>query len=36
MDIPKVFLPLAMDAKGQTHFKKMVNGKFFLGTDAIK
>ena len=30
-DMPQVFLPFAMDAKGQTLYEKMAEGKFLLG-----
>jgi len=32
MDMPQVFLPFATDAKGQTLYKKMAEGKFVLGS----
>src|SRR6267154_9135 len=31
VDMPQVFLPFAPDAKGQTLYEKMVEGKFLLG-----
>ena len=31
IDMPQVFLPFATDAKGQTLYNKMLNGKFLLG-----
>ncbi len=31
VDMPQVFLPFATDAKGQTLYEKMVDGKFLLG-----
>ena len=31
VNIPQVCLPFAMDAKGQTLYEKMVEGKFFFG-----
>ena len=31
IDMPQVFLPFATDAKGQTLYEKMVEGKFLLG-----
>ena len=30
-DMPQVFLPFATDAKGQTLYEKMAEGKFLLG-----
>ena len=32
VDMPQIFLPFAMDAQGQTLYKKMVEGKFLLGS----
>lgn len=31
VDMPQVFLPLAMDAKRQTLYEKVQTGKFLLG-----
>ena len=31
VEMPQVFLPFATDAKGQTLYEKMVDGKFLLG-----
>jgi hypothetical protein len=31
VDMPQVFLPFATDAKGQTLYEKMAEGKFLLG-----
>jgi hypothetical protein len=31
VEMPQVFLPFATDAKGQTLYEKMVEGKFLLG-----
>ncbi len=31
VEMPQVFLPFAPDAKGQTLYEKMVEGKFLLG-----
>jgi len=31
IEMPQVFLPFATDAKGQTLYDKMLNGKFLLG-----
>jgi hypothetical protein len=30
VDMPQVFLPFATEAKGQTLYEKMVEGKFLL------
>jgi hypothetical protein len=30
-EMPQVFLPFATDAKGQTLYEKMLNGKLLLG-----
>jgi hypothetical protein len=32
VELPQVFLPFATDAKGQTLYEKMVEGKFLLGS----
>ena len=32
VDMPQIFLPFATDAKGQTLYKKMAEGKFVLGS----
>ena len=32
VEMPQVFLPFATDAKGQTLYEKMVDGKFLLGS----
>src|SRR6266478_9903258 len=34
VDMPQVFLPFATDAKGQTLYEKMVEGKFCWGMDS--
>ena len=31
VDMPQVFLPFATEAKGQTLYEKVVEGKFLLG-----
>jgi len=31
VEMPQVFLPFATDAKGQTLYEKMTEGKFLLG-----
>src|SRR5712691_12014786 len=31
VDMPQIFLPFATDAKGQTLYEKMLNGKLLLG-----
>ena len=31
VEMPQVFLPFATDAKGQTLYDKMLNGKLLLG-----
>jgi hypothetical protein len=31
VEMPQVFLPFATDAKGQTLYEKMLNGKLLLG-----
>jgi hypothetical protein len=31
VEMPQVFLPFATDAKGQTLYEKMMDGKFLLG-----
>jgi hypothetical protein len=32
VEMPQVFLPFATDAKGQTLYEKMAEGKFLLGS----
>jgi len=32
VEMPQVFLPFATDAKGQTLYEKMIDGKFLLGS----
>ena len=31
VDMPQIFLPFATEAKGQTLYEKVVEGKFLLG-----
>jgi hypothetical protein len=31
VDLPQVFLPFATDAKGQTLYDQVINGRFLLG-----
>ena len=32
VEMPQVFLPFATDARGQTLYEKVIDGKFLLGS----